>query len=77
MQPWMEEVLKHKDAGKLTREQQTLLFLGDILEKKGSDKFMKKVLTGDKSAMRDAYRILHHTDTSDKATETRANKYFK
>lgn len=86
MQPWMKEALKHKNANKLTREQQTLLLLGDLLEKTAivdgeevpglGDKFMKGVMSGDKEAMKQAYYMLHHTDP-DKATIDRVNKFIK
>jgi len=73
MQPWMEKALAQKDAGSLTREQQTLLFLADLLEKKGSDPIMKKVLAGDYDAFLQAYLKLHHT-APDAATLKRAKE---
>jgi len=74
---WTVSARGHKDANKLTRDQQTQLFLADLLEKEGGDKYMKGVMQGNKSAMRMAYRVLHHTDLDDKKTEARAKKYFK
>jgi hypothetical protein len=65
--PWRDELLKHKDASKLTPEQQTLLFLGDILEKQidktpgKGDKLIEKVLRGDSQGMFDAWYEMHHT----------------
>lgn len=77
MQPWMAKVLKDKDVTALDDEQQTLLFMGDMLEKTGSDKYMKKIMaSGDSEAMLQAYYKLHHTKP-DAATKTRAISYFK
>ena len=75
MQGWMEEAKDHKDANKLSREQQTLLFLGDLLEKKGSDKFMRDVMMGDEEAMYKAYSHLHHTGMNEDSIKN-ARKYF-
>ena len=74
-QDWGEELRKHKDASKLTPQQQQLLFMGDLLEKKGSGKYMKKVMAGDKQGSMDAYYKLHHT-APDKATTNRAESIF-
>jgi hypothetical protein len=68
--PWRDELLKHKDASKLTAEQQTLLFLGDILEKRvgapgTGDELIKKILSGDKQGMYDAWYTMHHTIPTD------------
>ena len=57
----------------LNDEQQTLLFHGDMFEKKGSDALMKRVLQGDPAAMEEAYKTLHHTNP-DEATLKRMNK---
>jgi len=74
-QDWGEELRKHKDASKLTEQQQQLLFMGDLLEKKGSDKYMKQVMAGDKQGSMDAYYKLHHT-APDEATINRAESIF-
>jgi hypothetical protein len=74
-QDWGEELRKHKDASKLTPQQQQLLFMGDLLEKKGSDEYMKKVMAGDKQGSMDAYYKLHHT-APDEATTNRAESIF-
>ena len=73
--PWGEALRTHKDASKLTPVQQTILFIGDMLEKKGSDNLMRKVFDGDMEGMIEAYEILHHT-APDQATEDRARKIF-
>ena len=75
MKPWMKEAIQHKDASKLTEEQQQLMFMADVLEKDGSDSFMKKVMEGDKQGSMDAYYKLHHTAPDD-ATKKRAKKVF-
>jgi hypothetical protein len=74
-QDWGTDLRKHKDASKLTPEQQQLLFMGDLLEKKGSDQYMKKVMQGDKQGSMDAYYKLHHT-APDAATKKRAEEIF-
>jgi len=74
-QDWGEDLREHKDASKLTPEQQQLLFVADLLEKEGSDAYMKKVLDGDKKASMDAYYKLHHT-APDEATTKRTEEIF-
>jgi hypothetical protein len=74
--PWMDQALVHKDASRLSWIEQTLLFLGNMLEKKGSDRYMSLVLeSGDKDAMLEAYLKLHHTNP-DEATLERARRVF-
>lgn len=74
--PWMDQALLHKDASKLSWIEQTLLFLGDILEKRGSDRYMVQVLEdGNRGAMLQAYLELHHTNP-DEATLRRAKGVF-
>lgn len=73
LQPWMAQVLKDKDMDKLTKDQQTLMFIADILEKRGSDKYTKSIMEGSRSAMLQAYLILHHTNP-DPATKARAER---
>jgi hypothetical protein len=64
---WIDKAKEHKDIFKLTPLQQDALFLGDIMEKrikktKGlGDKYIKRILKGDVKAMKDLYRIGHHT----------------
>lgn len=72
-EPWMDEVIKTKSVNSLTRDQQTLMFIADILEKKGGDKYTKSIMRGDKSAMVQAYFVLHHT-SPDEATKKRAER---
>jgi len=69
---WIQEAREHKDANRLKWNQQTLMFLGDMLEKRGSDKYMRRVLQdiSDTDAVRDAYYVLHHTNP-DEATKKR------
>ena len=74
-QPWGAQLRIHKDASLLTSKQQTLLFIGDMLEKKGSDELMQLVFNGDMEGMIKAYEVLHHT-APDKATAKRAEKIF-
>ena len=64
---WIDRAKQHKDIFKLTPLQQDALFLGDIMEKtikktQGlGDKYIKRILKGDVKAMKDLYRIGHHT----------------
>jgi len=70
---------------KLDKDQQTLLFLGDMLEKSAvvdgnkipglGDELMKRVAEGSMKGMKAAYEFLHHTDPDDN-TKKRMNKYF-
>lgn len=71
--PWMDRILKNKDCTTLEWSEQTLLFLGDMLGKRGSDVYMVKVLQGDREAMLQAYLKLHHTNP-DEATLIRARR---
>jgi hypothetical protein len=60
--PWMETLRVSRDANTLDWEQQTLLFLGDILGKRGTDTLMKQVMTtGSREAMKQVYLKYHHT----------------
>lgn len=71
---WIEECKEHKDANRMTWNQQTLMFLGDMLEKRGSDKYMRDVLVSlETEAVRDAYYVLHHTNP-DGATKRRTER---
>ena len=74
-QDWGKELRQHKDASKLSPEQQLLLFMADMLEKDGSDQYMIKVMQGDKKGSMEAYYKLHHT-APDEATIKRADKIF-
>ena len=83
-EPWLDEVYKTGNIKDLTKDQQTLLFHGDIFQKTAQvdgkkvpglgDNLMKGVLTGDKNSMLEGYKILHHTNP-DKATLKRMAKY--
>lgn len=70
---WMDLAIEHRDANLLTRDQQTLMFVADILERRGSDKYTKGIMLGDKEAAISAYKVLHHTDP-DEATIRRVNR---
>jgi len=73
--PWLDEVFKTGNVLDLTEDQQTALFFGDLFEKKGSDKYLKKLLDPNnteaetRDAMREIYLKLHHTDAPDKKAE--------
>ena len=65
----------------LTYEQQELMFLGDIFEKKikragYGDSLIKKILEGDIESMKKLYFEGHHTDP-DAATERAVKRIFK
>ena len=68
---WMDKVAKTGDVMSLSYEQQKLLAIGDLMEKKGSDqlwvKFFKAKSKSEELAIkREIYSKLHHTDTSGK-----------
>lgn len=79
---WMDV----KDVRDLSVEQQTTLFLGDLLEKTAmvdgkkvpglGDKLMKGVMDGDVDSMIEAYEVLHHT-APDEATKERTHAKFQ
>lgn len=78
---WVDELKYTKDSNRLTPNQQTLLFYGDMLEKRGSDEFMVPALTkGSLDDMRRAYLKYHHTLSGGKmysdATIKRADDIF-
>jgi hypothetical protein len=79
---WLDEVARTGKVEDLSPEKQTILFFGDIMEKKGSDQYLKKLLDPNASekqindAMMDIYLNLHHTNP-DKATLERAKKFIK
>ena len=78
-EPWMEEAYKHLDASQLTPQQQQLVFIADMLEKDGSDDYMREVMKGDKQGSIDAYYKLHHMAGEkgpDDATINRTEKIF-
>ncbi len=78
---------KHKEfITSLSDEQQTALFLSDILEKRVEksgygDELIKKIIDGDIEAMKELYYKGHHTltgtDEENKSTIDRVNKIFK
>ena len=64
--PRFDEVRKTGDVRSLSSADQTLLFMGDILEKRGSDKLINKFLNADnkkdkQNAAYEIYTVLHHT----------------
>jgi len=79
---WLDEVARTGKVEDLSAEKQTILFLGDILEKEGSDKYVKKLLDPNssekevKDSMLQIYLKLHHTNP-DEATLKRAKKYIR
>jgi len=73
---WGAELREHGDASLISPMQQTELFIGDMLEKSGSDKFMQLVFDGDMECMIQAYEVMHHTN-ADPKTKARARKIFK
>jgi hypothetical protein len=73
------------DVRDLSAEDQTLLFYGDILEKKGSDALVQKFIDADnskdkKDAAFEIYKVLHHTGelplTASMNTKRKLRKYF-
>ena len=71
---WVKAARQHKDASRLTPEQQTALFVTNILDKTllddtgqkligEGDKLVKGIFKNDKSSMVEAYERLHYADT--------------
>lgn len=60
-----------------TRNQQTAVFLADMLEKKGSDKYMKGILEGDSDNWVAAYKELHYRGKSTEASLKNATNVWK
>tara|TARA_Y100000034_G_C6650245_1_gene284527 strand:- start:27 stop:617 length:591 start_codon:yes stop_codon:yes gene_type:complete len=75
--PWRDKLLEHKDASQLFPEQQTLLFLGDILDKKidkttgAGDALLARIFSGDKQGMLEAYYKMHHTSPEKLTTKNK------
>ena len=81
---WMTQAREHKDIFKLTPKQQDLLFYGDILDKtvgkeKGrGDKYLKKIMKGDKKAMFELWTEAHHTgELPEEAYRNAMTKFLK
>jgi hypothetical protein len=79
------QVRQSGDVRDLSAEDQTLLFYGDILEKKGSDALIQKFIDADtsenkKDAAFEIYKVLHHTGklplTASMNTKRKLKKYF-
>lgn len=75
-----EEWVNDLKSGKLkitdlNKEQQTIVLLGDLMERKGTDARMNKVLKGDIEAMKKFYYEEHHTAPDD-ATRKRVDNFF-
>ena len=73
---WGAALREHGDDSLLEPMHQTELFIVDMLEKDGSDKYMQLVFDGDMEGMIKAYEVLHHTNP-DRKTKARARKIFK
>jgi len=79
------QVRQSGDVRDLSAEDQTLLFYGDILEKKGSDALIQKFIDADnsedkKDAAFEIYKVLHHTGNlpflASINTKRKLKKYF-
>tara|TARA_R110002020_G_scaffold473777_1_gene703565 strand:- start:6 stop:1055 length:1050 start_codon:yes stop_codon:yes gene_type:complete len=85
---WVKNARKHKDASRLTPEQQTALFVtnmferslrddkGNILKGEG-DKLLVGAMEGDKGDMIDSYYKLHYASSPDLPTRFRTNVVFR
>ena len=79
---WMDETYKSGDVMSLSYEQQMLLAVGNLMEKKGIDKLWLKFFTAKTpnelaQAKRDIYSKLHHTDTEGKDAKAIAKNMNK
>ena len=74
--PWLASLEIHGDIRKFGPDKQTALFLGNILEMKGTDPaIMNIAMTGDVGVMKQLYAEKHHTKP-DEATLTRMDLVF-
>ena len=77
---WLDEVERTGEVMHLSYEKQKLLAIGDLLEKKGSDEYFRKLFTAKSPeeieiAKRNIYKDLHHTDVDKKDLRHRAAIY--
>lgn len=77
---WLDEVEKTGEVMHLSYEQQKLLAIGDLLEKKGSDEYFYKLFTAKtpkeiELAKINIYKDLHHTDVDKKNLKDREAIY--
>ena len=74
--PWLAALETRRDITRFGADKQTALFLGNILEMKGTDPFIMNIaLTGSRGAMKQLYAEKHHTNP-DEATLARMEKVF-
>jgi len=78
-QDWISESYEYGKGGVnlATRNQQTAVFLADLLEQKGSDDYMRPILEGDTDGWVDTYLKLHYKGTPTPATIKRAEEVYK
>jgi hypothetical protein len=78
-QEWISDTYEYGAGGVnlTTRNQQTAVFLADLLEQKGSDKLMKGILEGDMQSFVDCYLKLHYKGKPTAATIKHAEDVFK
>jgi hypothetical protein len=78
-QDWISNSYEHGIDGVelTTRNQQTAVFLADMLEKKGSDKYMKGILEGNSDNWVGAYKELHYRGKATEASLKNANTVWK
>jgi hypothetical protein len=70
LETWVEEAYKHKDATKLTLDQQKALVMANLymitenkrLNRKGTNDLIKRIADGDTKAMAELYKNYHHAD---------------
>ena len=65
--PWVVEAFEHMDMMKLTDDQQRALAMANLLERKGTDDLIRRIMVdNDKEALKELYKIHHVTgDISD------------
>ena len=77
---WLLELAQHKEVLKLTPQQQTVLFLGNIGEAKGSDALLRRVHKGQEGAEVDLYEQKHYrstlADPMTPGTQERAERFY-
>ncbi len=77
-QDWITESYEYGKGGVnlATRNQQTAVFLGNLLEQKGSDAYMRPILEGNRDSWVDSYLKLHYKGKPTEATIKHVNEVY-
>ena len=74
--PWVVEAFEHMDMMKLTDDQQRALAMANLLERKGTDDLIRRIMVdNDKEALKELYKIHHVTGDISDSLLARIDKY--